>query len=95
MPQEISQRHHHPAGEFNFVNHHSISISPCSPSELGERCDESELRFLLNAVGWFGFVALWVGRALCPTRLAKRGKNVGGVNPDLHPELAAELGCVS
>jgi hypothetical protein len=34
----------HPAGEFKFKDHHTISVSPCTPSELGELCDEIELR---------------------------------------------------
>jgi len=45
--------HYHPAGEFKFEDHHSISISPCTPSELGELCDEIERRnlALMDRVG--------------------------------------------
>jgi hypothetical protein len=52
MPQNITRTHYHPAGEFNFKDHHAISISPCTPSELGALCDEIELRNLsLSGVG--------------------------------------------
>ena len=44
MPQKIAQRHHRPAGEFKFVDHHSISISPCSPSKLGGLCKKIDRR---------------------------------------------------
>jgi hypothetical protein len=46
MPQKIAQMHYHPADEFKFVDHHTISISPFTPSELGELCDKIELREL-------------------------------------------------
>ncbi len=46
MPLKFIRIHYHPAGEFKFEDHHSISISPCTPSELGALCDEIELRNL-------------------------------------------------
>jgi hypothetical protein len=46
MPQKGTERNHHPAGEFKFVDHCTISISPFTPSELGVLCDEIELRNL-------------------------------------------------
>ncbi len=44
MPQEIAQMHYHPGGEFKFADQLTIRISPASPSELCELCDEIERR---------------------------------------------------
>jgi hypothetical protein len=46
MRQEITRLHYHPAGEFKFEDHPSISISLCTPSELGELRVEIERRNL-------------------------------------------------
>jgi len=43
MPQRITRRSLHPAGEFKCADHHAIRFAPCTPSELWELCDGVEL----------------------------------------------------
>ncbi len=43
MPQELAEMNHHPGGELKFADQLTISVSPCSPSDLCELCDEIEL----------------------------------------------------
>ena len=46
MLQEITHKHPRLAAEFKFVDHHTISIFPCTPSSLCGLCDEIDLRNL-------------------------------------------------